>query len=123
MIKYLREMINMKNNEKNIISIRIVMIISLLFYLLIAFFVDAYINNLMLLNTIMIIVTILFILFISIIFRIELEIINYECKNCKHIFKPKYKNALLAPHIGTIRYLKCPKCNENHWNKRILKEK
>ena len=101
MIKYLREMINMKNNEKNIISVRIVMIISLLFYLLIAFFVDAYINNLMLLNTIMIIVTILFILFILIIFRIELKIINYECKNCKHLFKPKYKNALLAPHIGT----------------------
>lgn len=109
--------------KNNIISIRIIMIISLLFYLLIAFLVDEYINNLMLLNTIMIIVTILFVLLILIMFRIELKIINYECKKCKHLFKPKYKDALLAPHIGTIRYLKCPKCNEKHWNKRILKEK
>ena len=69
----------------------------------------------------MIFATILFIIFALLMFKAELKIVDYECKKCKHLFKPKYKDALLAPHIGTIRYLKCPKCNEKHWQKKVLK--
>jgi len=111
------------NNKQKIIYVYKKMFFSVLIYILIAFLSDTYINNTILLNTIMTIATIIFILFALILFKLELKIGNYECKNCKHLFKPKYKNALLAPHIGTIRYLKCPKCNEKNWKKRILKEK
>lgn len=112
---------NMKDSKKNIIKIWIYMIISVILYILIAFLVDTYIKNLVILNSIMIIATILFILFMLIIFNEELKIVDYECKKCKHLFKPKYKDAILAPHIVIRRYLKCPKCKTISWQKRVLK--
>ena len=108
------------NNKKNIINLRISMIIGLVLYLIIAFLSDTYINNKILPNTIMTIATIIFILFALILFKRELEIGNYECKNCKHLFKPTYKKALFAPHIGFKRYLRCPKCKEKHFNRKRI---
>ena len=108
------------NNKNKLIKISITMIISVILYILITFLIDKFIKNLPILNIIMIITTILFILFMLIIFKEELKIVYYECRNCKHLFKPKYKDALLAPHIGIKRYLKCPKCNEKNWNRKVL---
>lgn len=108
------------NNKKNIIKIWVTMIAGLVLYLTIAFLVDTYIKKLFLINTIMIVATILFILFALLIFRSELKIVDFKCKNCKHLFKPKYKDVILAPHIGTTRYLKCPKCKEKNWNRIVL---
>lgn len=39
----------------------------------------------------------------------------YECKYCKHEFKPELINYLLAPHTPLKRYLKCPNCNKNSY--------
>ena len=108
------------NNKKNIINLKISMIIGLVLYLIIAFLSDTYINNKILLNTIMTIATILFIIFALMLFKRELEIGNYECKNCKHLFKLDYKKALFAPHIGFKRYLRCPKCKEKHFNRKRI---
>ena len=108
------------NNKSKIIYVYKKMFFSVLIYILIAFLSDTYINNTILLNTIMTIATIIFILFALILFKSELEIGNYECKNCKHLFKPAYKKALLAPHIGFKRYLRCPKCKEKHFNKKRI---
>ena len=111
----------MNNNKKKIINLRITMLIVLIVYILIAFLVDTYIKNIYLLNTIMIISTIIFIVFFIILFKNELKIVDYECKNCKYIFKPEFKKTLFSPHIGTTRYLKCHKCNKRNWNKLIIK--
>ena len=54
-------------------------------------------------------------------FKIEVEIGYYECHKCHHKFKPSYLEALIAPHIHTIRYLKCPECGKRTMAKKVLK--
>lgn len=44
----------------------------------------------------------------------------YECKECGHRYVPTYKAVNLAPHMGRTRYMKCPKCNEKSWQKKVL---
>ena len=57
-------------------------------------------------------------------FKIEVDIGYYECMKCHHKFHSNYFIALLAPHIITTRYLKCPKCNKWSWARKVLsKEK
>lgn len=58
-------------------------------------------------------------------FAVELEQITgyYKCWNCEHKYIPKYTAALMAPHIGRTRWLRCPKCNEKTWNRKVLSDK
>ena len=68
--------------------------------------------------------TIGFITFIiGMIFALRIEQVAgyYECKKCHHKYIPKYFSVFMAPHIGRTRYMKCPKCNEKSWNKKIIK--
>ena len=44
----------------------------------------------------------------------------YECKNCHNKFVPNYKETLFAMHMGRTRYMKCPKCNEKSWQKKVI---
>ena len=44
----------------------------------------------------------------------------YECKECHHKFIPTYMQALMAPHMSTTRYLKCPKCGKRSWSKKVM---
>ena len=52
--------------------------------------------------------------------KIEAEAGYYECANCKHRYVPKFSSVFFAMHIGTTRYLKCPKCHKKTWNKKFL---
>lgn len=45
----------------------------------------------------------------------------YECQKCHHKHVPTYWTTNLAPHIGRTRYMKCPKCGEKNWQKKVLK--
>ena len=53
--------------------------------------------------------------------KLEVSVGAYKCKNCGHEIVPTYKEALNAMHMGTTRYLKCPKCNKRTWCKKVLK--
>ena len=44
----------------------------------------------------------------------------YECAKCHHKYVPTYKSVLFAQHINRTRYMRCPKCNEKSWNKKVL---
>ena len=44
----------------------------------------------------------------------------YECAKCHHKYVPTYSNVLWAMHIGRTRYMKCPKCNEKSWQKKVV---
>lgn len=44
----------------------------------------------------------------------------YECKYCKHKFKPTLLNYLMARHTLLKRYLKCPKCKKSSYCKHKL---
>ena len=53
--------------------------------------------------------------------KLEVSVGAYKCKNCDYEIVPTYKEAMIAMHIGTTRYLKCPKCNKRTWCKKVLK--
>ena len=54
--------------------------------------------------------------------KLEVSVGAYKCKNCGHEIVPTYKQALGAMHMGTTRYLKCPKCNKRSWCKKVIKK-
>ena len=54
--------------------------------------------------------------------KLEVSVGAYKCKNCGHEIVPTYKQALNAMHIGTTRYLKCPKCHKRTWCKKVIKK-
>ena len=52
--------------------------------------------------------------------KLEVSVGAYKCKNCGNEFVPTYKQALNAMHMGTTRYLQCPKCNKRSWCKKVI---
>lgn len=59
---------------------------------------------------------------IGFIFALKIEQVAgyYECGECGHTYVPTYKQVLWSPHMGRTRYLKCPKCNEKSWQKKVI---
>ncbi len=53
--------------------------------------------------------------------KLEVSVGAYKCKHCGHEIVPTYSEALWAMHRGTTRYLKCPKCHNRTWCKKVLK--
>ena len=54
-------------------------------------------------------------------FKLEVEAGYYECRHCHHIFEEKnYFKLLMAPHMGTSRYQKCPKCGRRSMAKKVM---
>lgn len=54
--------------------------------------------------------------------KLEVSVGAYKCKKCGYEIVPTYRQALNAMHMGTTRYLKCPKCNKRSWCKKVLKK-
>ncbi len=54
--------------------------------------------------------------------KIEVDTGYYECKKCHHKQVPSYKTVLWSVHIGTTRYLKCPKCGKKSWQKKVIRK-
>ena len=54
--------------------------------------------------------------------KLEVSVGAYKCKNCGAEIVPTYKEALGAMHLGTTRYLKCPKCNKRTWCKKVIRK-
>jgi len=54
--------------------------------------------------------------------KLEVSIGCYKCKKCGQEIIPTYSEALWAMHMGTTRYLKCPKCNKRTWCKKKIKK-
>ena len=44
----------------------------------------------------------------------------YQCAKCGHKYVPTYKAVNLAPHMGRTRHMRCPKCNEKSWQKKVI---
>ena len=57
---------------------------------------------------------------VSFALKIETETGYYECQKCHHKYVPKYSKVYFAMHFGTTRYMKCPKCNEKSWQRKVL---
>lgn len=44
----------------------------------------------------------------------------YECQKCHHKYIPTYSSVLCTMHINRTRYMKCPKCNQRSWQKKVI---
>jgi len=54
--------------------------------------------------------------------KLEVSVGAYKCKLCGHEIVPTYSEALNAMHMGTTRYLLCPKCNKRTWCKKVFEK-
>ena len=61
-----------------------------------------------------------FIIMVPFAIRIEQTAGYYECEKCHYKYVPEYSSVFWAMHMGRTRYMKCPKCNERSWNKKVL---
>ncbi len=86
--------------------------------LIVAFLVPEGILQLILILSI----TIVFLIPCFYALKLEISVGAYKCKQCGEEIVPTYKQALMAMHMGTTRYLKCPKCNKRTWCKKIIKK-
>ncbi len=59
---------------------------------------------------------------IGILYAIKIEQVAgyYECQKCHHKYIPTYKSTLFSMHFNRTRYMRCPKCNQKSWNKKVL---
>ncbi|MBQ9922087.1 MAG: helix-turn-helix domain-containing protein [Clostridia bacterium] len=55
--------------------------------------------------------------------KIEQTAGYYECQKCKHRYVPTFSSVFLAMHINRTRYMKCPKCKQFSWQKKVISEK
>ena len=52
--------------------------------------------------------------------RIEQVAGYYQCAKCGHRHIPTYGSVFFAMHLGRTRYMRCPKCGEKSWQKKVL---
>ena len=53
-------------------------------------------------------------------FRIEQKAGYYECEKCHHKYVPTFAQSSFSPHMGRTKFMKCPKCGNKSWNKKVL---
>lgn len=52
--------------------------------------------------------------------KIEQTAGYYECGKCHYKYIPSYNSVFFSMHYGRTRYMKCPKCKEKSWNKKVI---
>lgn len=52
--------------------------------------------------------------------KIEQQAGYYECQKCHHKYIPTYSSVFLAAHINRTRYMKCPKCQQRSWQRKVI---
>ena len=62
--------------------------------------------------------------FVGFFFALKIEQVAgyYECQKCGYRYVPTFKAVNLAMHMGRTRKMRCPKCNEKSWQKKVLKK-
>ena len=107
-------------NKKLLTSMWIILIVSVVFYTGIILLAVNTLKEGTLLGVIICVSTIILLIAGFIALKFEVDAGYYECKNCHHKYVPTYMQVLLAPHISTTRYLKCPKCNKRSYSKKVM---
>lgn len=109
-------------NKKLLVSMWTILISSTIFYIGIMLLAVWLLEEGTMLGIIITLATLIYIVVCFVGLKFELEAGYYECKECKDKFVPTYKEIMFSLHIGTTRYLKCPKCNKITWAKKVMKK-
>lgn len=51
---------------------------------------------------------------------IETKVGFYQCGKCGHKYIPTYSQSVNSMHMGRTKYMKCPKCKQRSWNKKVI---
>ena len=107
--------------DKRLLTIEIVIgvLISMVFFVLI--FIASFVEMEDWLRVTLIVTGFIpFIIMIPFAIKIEQIAGYYECQKCHHKYIPTYSSVLWAMHINRTRYMKCPKCNQRSWQKKVI---
>ena len=52
--------------------------------------------------------------------KIEQTAGYYECAKCRYRYVPTFGSVFWAMHVKRTRYMRCPKCHEKSWQKKVL---
>ena len=120
--KNLLEIVKQKEeSDKRLLTMEIVIgvLISIVFFALI--FIASFVEMEDWLRITLIITGFIpFIIMIPFAIRIEQTAGYYECQKCHNKYIPTYSSVLWAMHINRTRYMKCPKCNQRSWQKKVI---
>lgn len=61
-----------------------------------------------------------FLVALPFLIKIEQTAGYYECAKCGHRYVPTFKSVLWSAHMGRTRKMRCPKCGEKSWQKKVL---
>lgn len=54
--------------------------------------------------------------------RIEQKAGFYECQKCGHKYVPQYGKVFFSMHVNRTRFMRCPKCGETSWQKKVIRK-
>lgn len=118
----LLEMAKQKEDaDRRLLSLEIVIgvLVSIILFSLV--FVAAFVSMADWLRVVLIIAGMIpFIIGMAFALRIEQTAGYYECSKCHHKYVPTYRSVFLAMHVNRTRYMKCPKCHQKSWQKKVL---
>ena len=120
--KNLIDMVKQKEeSDKRLLTMEIVIGVLAGLVLFILIFVASFVEMADWLR-ILLIITGLIPFMIGILFAIRIEQTAgyYECQKCHHKYIPTYSSVLWSMHINRTRYMKCPKCNQKSWQKKVI---
>ena len=109
-----------KKNKRLMMDMWIILITVFIFYIGIMTLACYTLEEGPILGTIICVSTIVLVLVCFYALKLEIDAGYYECHNCHHKFVPTYFEALITPHVHTIRFLKCPKCGKRTWSKKVM---
>lgn len=108
-------------NKRLITNMLVLTITDFIFYVSLILLACITLEEGFVLGTIIFLATTLFVAIAFYAFKLEVDAGYYECKNCHHRYIPEsYFKALMAPHMHTTRYMKCPKCHKKTWSKKVM---
>ena len=108
-------------NKRLIIDMWVMTITAFIFYTALIIISSILLKEGPVLATIICISTVILLIVCFYGFKLEVDAGYYECRHCHHIFEEKnYFKLLMAPHMGTSRYQKCPKCGKKSMAKKVM---
>lgn len=120
----LLEMVKQKEDaDKMLLSLEIFIGVSVTVIFLALIFFAAFVPMADWLRILLITIGIIpFVIGVSYAIRIEQIAGYYECAKCGHRYVPTYSSVLWTAHINRTRHMRCPKCNEKSWQKKVLRK-
>ena len=110
-----------EESDKKILTMEIAMGVASIILFLILVMTASFIEMQYWVRLLIIIPSTIFIFIVYLLLlRIEQTAGYYECQKCHYKYVPTYSSVLWAMHINRTRYMKCPKCNEKSWQKKII---